>query len=116
MVFALEFGASASTSGSTAHAMTQGLSANASNTVSNGANATVSGGSLFDPTGLKEYQTFMSNPAIEQTCLCSQIEPGVPSSTGTTSYFAALVSAPPASVTSVSFVTGLGTIAGVPLS
>jgi hypothetical protein len=115
VVFALKFGPSASTSGSTADAMTEGLSAD-SGSPSSIDNPSVSGVSLFDPTGLKEYQTFMSNPAVDLTCLCSQIQPGVPYSAPSTSYFAALVAAPPASVTSVSFVTGLGTIADVPLS
>jgi hypothetical protein len=74
----------------------------------------VSAVSLFDPTGLKEYLPYMANPKDDATCMCSNIasafgDAGV-------SYMAALLAAPPSSVTSVSFVTGLGTIANVPLS
>ena len=73
----------------------------------------VSAVSLFDPTGLKEYLPYMANPKDDTTCMCSNVatafgDAGV-------SYAAALLAAPASSVTSASFVTGLGTIANAPL-
>ena len=80
--------------------------------------ATVSGVSLLDTAGLKEYETFMAKPSDDATCLCSSVgESGVTNNPSSgVYYFAALVAAPPASVTSVSFVTGMGSIANVSLS
>jgi hypothetical protein len=90
--------------------LSEGLSANPVE-----ANISVSEVSLFDPAGLNEYETYMVNPDIDATCLCSAFDrgPGLPDDTVT--YYAALVAAPPADVTSVSFVTGVGTISDVPL-
>lgn len=75
----------------------------------------VSGVSLFDPLGLKQYQTYMADPANDDTCLCSIGLSGYNFMPGN-NYFAALLAAPPAKVKSVSFVTGLGTIGDVTLS
>lgn len=96
----------------------QGLSQNYLSGTANAIAPAVSGVALLDPAGLKEYETFMGNPNYDSTCLCSQIDPGLAglSTSPGTYYYAAMVAAPPAGVTSVSFVTGLGTIASVPLS
>ena len=75
----------------------------------------VSAVSLFDPAGLKEYLPFMANPRDDTTCLCSNIAAGGVFNSAGTFYMAALLAAPPSTVTSLSFVTGLGTIANVPL-
>lgn len=75
----------------------------------------VSGVSLFDPVGLKQYQTYMADPTDDDTCLCTTALTGYNFQPGS-NYFAALVAAPPANVKSVSFVTGLGTIGDVTLS
>lgn len=83
-----------------------------------GVDATVSGVALLDPTGLKEYLPYMGDPSNDRTCVCSNL---FNSSAGLTSgntptYFAAVLAAPPESVQTVSFVTGLGTIPNVTLS
>lgn len=75
----------------------------------------VSGVSLFDPAGLKQYQTYMADPANDDTCLCTIGLSGYNFLPGS-NYFAALLAAPPGSVKSVSFVTGLGTVGDVTLS
>jgi len=114
VVFALEVDATGVTSlGVSPGPIRGGLSATAdeSNT-----DASVSGVALLDPAGLKKYETFMADPRNDISCLCSLVEPGFSNINPGTRYFAALVAAPPPSVTSVSFVTGLGTIGNVTLS
>jgi hypothetical protein len=74
----------------------------------------VSAVSLFDPVGLKEYQPYMANPSDNATCLCSNMA-GAPFDQDGTVYLAAMVAPPPAGRT-VSFVTGLRTVAGIPVS
>jgi hypothetical protein len=81
-----------------------------------GAQAALSNVSLVDPVGLKQYLTYQTRPGNPNTCVCSLFPSVSTLDSGTTSYFAAVTSAPPASVTSVSFVTGLGTIGNVSLS
>ncbi len=58
---------------------------------------TVSGVALLDPAGLKEYETFMADPAKDTTCLCSVLGgQNFDSEQQTvTNYEAALVAAPP---------------------
>ncbi|MDQ2729535.1 MAG: hypothetical protein M3Y91_17110, partial [Actinomycetota bacterium] len=75
----------------------------------------VSGVSIVDLTGLKQYLPYMSDPTVDSTCLCSQNQFNSADS-GDVDYFAAVVAAPPAGVTTVSFQTGLGTIGNLPLS
>jgi len=79
--------------------------------------ASVSDASLVDLNGLKQYLTYMSDPTKDSTCVCSYLPNSdatfVP---GKAAYFAAVTAAPPPGVTTVSFVIGLGTVAGVPLS
>lgn len=87
-----------------------------------GSSASVSGVALLDTTGLKEYLPYMGNPSEDGTCVCSNSidsDIGMGSNQSTepvTTYYAAVLSAPPASVNTVSFVTGLGTIPDVTLS
>ncbi|MBO0767092.1 MAG: hypothetical protein J2O48_00260 [Solirubrobacterales bacterium] len=81
--------------------------------------ASVSGVSIVDPAGLKQYKTFMSKPSEDSTCLCS--DTGSPffvnsSPAAGTYMLAALVAAPPSNVKTVSVVTGLGSFANVPLT
>ena len=87
--------------------------------ISNNIHPSVSAVALLDPSGLKEYQTFMSNPSDDSTCLCSALDPitgGTNTPAAGIHYLAALVSGPPTNVKSVSFVTGLGTIGNVTIS
>jgi len=121
VVFALQMDASAR-SHLNSESVPLGLSANADPKFGGTlTKASVSGVALLDPAGLKKYETYMSNSSDDATCLCSLVGPGtsgsgVAGASATTSYYAALVAAPPPSVTSVSFVTGLGTIGNVTLS
>lgn len=94
--------------------MAEALSSNTSGADRNPLDA-VSGVSLFDPVGLKQYLTYMADPANDETCLCTVGLSGYNYMPGN-NYFAALLAAPPGNVTSVSFVTGLGTIGHVTLS
>ncbi|HEY5316490.1 MAG TPA: hypothetical protein VIJ20_00815 [Solirubrobacteraceae bacterium] len=109
VVFALQTSAAAASVGLEG-SIAQAVSTNDDNSTEN----TVSGVSLFDPAGLKEYETYMVNPSNDSTCLCTTLS-GAPFDQAGTNYEAALVAAPPSGVTSVSFVTGLGTIANVAL-
>lgn len=86
-----------------------------------GSQASVSGVALLDTTGLKEYLPYMGDPTKDGTCVCSDsidsdIGMGSQSTRVVTTYYAAVLSAPPASVDTVSFVTGVGTIPDVTLS
>lgn len=80
--------------------------------------ATVSGVSLLDPTGLKQYLPYMANPTKDETCVCTDLfDSKVGETSGPTPiYFAAVVAAPPETTHTVSFVTGLGTIPNVTLT
>lgn len=112
LVFAVNITPSTADNGDLTGNVQSGLDANANS----GDFTAASGVSLFDPTGLKQYLTYMSNPQDNKTCLCTALN-GVFNNGGPgTRYMAALVAAPPASVTSASFVTPLGTIANVPIS
>jgi hypothetical protein len=72
--------------------------------------------SLVDPVGLKQYLTYTAQPSAPNMCVCS-LAPDISAyNRGALSYYAAVTSAPPPSVTSVSFVTGIGTIGNVSLS
>lgn len=70
---------------------------------------------LLDPVGLKEYQPFMADPTNDATCLCSDTDLWLGSSPAPV-YFAALLAAPPPSVQTVSFESGLGSIPNVTLT
>lgn len=96
----------------------EALSANYDTAPENRLQASVSEVGLLDPAGLKEYETFMADPSRDGTCLCSLIDPGLNNGTINpgTYYFAAFVAAPPPSVTSVSFVSGLGSIGNAKVS
>lgn len=70
---------------------------------------------LLDPVGLKEYQPFMADPTNDSTCLCSDTDLWLGNSPAPV-YFAALLAAPPPSVQTVSFESGLGSIPNVTLT
>lgn len=76
---------------------------------------TVSGISAVDGTGLKQYLPYMTNPADDDTCLCSAFNRR-DFSAGQRDHYAALLAAPPAGVKTVTVVTGLGSVANVPVS
>lgn len=116
VVFALQVDASgASTVNANGLALFQGLSANYLNGTSNSITPSVSGVAMFDPSGLKLYETYMADPSTDSSCLCSRIDNTYAGNKPGTYYFAALVAARRATVTSISFVTGLGTIPNVAL-
>ncbi len=76
---------------------------------------TVSGISAVDGSGLKQYLPYMVNPADDNTCLCSTFSTS-DFTPDERNYYAALLAAPPAGVKSMTVVTGLGSVANVPLS
>lgn len=111
-VFAVQIPAALAGSATLESSLAQGMDANYGRTSNVLA---VSGVSLFDPAALKEYLPFMANPSDDATCLCSNLASASFIHAGTV-YLAALVAAPPAGVSSASFVTGVGTIPNVPLT
>ena len=82
-----------------------------------GTQASVSGVSILDPVGLKQYLPYMANPNQDGTCVCSDtFDSDIGQTSGPTPvYLAAVLAAPPPTVSEVSFVTGLGTIPNVTL-
>lgn len=76
------------------------------------ADYTVSGVSLFDSTGLKRYLVYLDS---EDNCLCSKTSlDDIPR--GKSETFAALLPAPPSSVTTVAVQTPLGSVVDVKLN
>lgn len=110
VVFALQVDPSAASIGLES-SIDQALSYNASSTFA--ANPI----GLVDPVGLKEYLPFMGDPKKDTTCLCSTLSGGPydEEHRTVTNYLAAIVAAPPPSVKSVAFVSGMGSFANVPL-
>lgn len=84
--------------------------------LSNSGETALSDVSLVDPVGLKQYLVYQAQPTNPATCVCSLFPNVSIFQPGTTTYFAAVTSAPPPGVSSVSFVTGLGTIGNVSMS
>jgi hypothetical protein len=76
---------------------------------------TVSGVSAVDGSALKQYLAYMVNPADDNTCLCSAVRFS-DFTPDQREYFATLLASPPAGVKSVTVVTGLGSVANVPLA
>lgn len=113
LVFALDVHGSEAHDSFGVFTYAMGLSVNSGSVGESCGSCAVSAVSLLDPVGLKEYQPFMSNPANDQTCLCSAIGPAHLKSGEL--YFAALVAAPPSSVHSVTFLTKMGSIGNVHL-
>jgi len=76
---------------------------------------TVSGISAVDGSGLKQYLPYMVNAADDNTCLCSafSLSDFTPDQRD---YYAALLASPPPGVKNLTIVTGLGSVANVPLS
>lgn len=91
------------------------LSTNESNIVDSRGVLATSNVALLDPVGLKEYQPFMADPTNDATCLCSDTDLWLGNSPAPV-YFAALLAAPPPSVQTVSFESGLGSIPNVTLT
>lgn len=116
VVFALQVDPSAASIGLES-SIDQALSYNASSTFAANPIETVSNVGLVDPVGLKEYLPFMSDPKKDTTCLCSTLSGGPydEEHRTVTNYLAAIVAAPPPSVKSVAFVSGMGSFANVPL-
>ena len=94
----------------------EGLSANYYNGVGNSESPSVSGVSLLDSANLKQYLTYNAHPDVDADCLCSALSRNISFRPGAVEYFAALVAAPPAGASSLSFVSGLGSIGDVQLS
>jgi hypothetical protein len=72
---------------------------------------------LFDATNLTEYQTFcqVASDGTLSDCLDSADDVSLEKD-GARQYFAAVVAAPPASATSATVVTGVGSVPDVPIS
>ncbi|WP_299040316.1 hypothetical protein [uncultured Pseudokineococcus sp.] len=72
-----------------------------------------SGISLLDPVGLDRYTVFIDT---EDQCLCSELERQTLVEPGQRVHLSASFPAPPASVTSVTVETPVGSLAGVPIT
>ena len=73
--------------------------------------------SIFDPANLTDYETFcqVAGNGNLSNCLDSADDVFL-NATGDSEYFAAVVAAPPASVQTATFVSGVGSVPDIPIS